>query len=49
MQYLSLIFGCLLSILIIYYLKNLETIGCKCALNYKRDYIFYLELLQGFR
>ena len=41
MQYISLIFGCLISILIIYYLKNLETIGCKCALNYKRDYIFY--------
>jgi hypothetical protein len=41
MQYLSLIFGCLLSILIIYYLKNLETIGCKCALNFKHDYIFY--------
>jgi len=41
MQYISLIFGCLLCILIIYYLKNLETIGCKCALNFKHDYIFY--------
>jgi hypothetical protein len=41
MQYVGLVFGCLLSIVIIYYLKNLETIGCKCALNYKRDYIFY--------
>ena len=25
--------------LILYYLKNLETIGCKCAMNYKRTYI----------
>ena len=24
---------------IIYYLKQLETIGCKCAMNYKRTYI----------
>jgi hypothetical protein len=26
---------------IIYYLKRLETIGCKCALNFKHHYIFY--------
>ena len=26
---------------IIYYLKRLETIGCKCALNFKHDYILY--------
>jgi len=26
---------------IIYYLKRLETIGCKCALNFKHDYIMY--------
>jgi hypothetical protein len=41
MQYVGLVAGCILSILIIYYLKNLETIGCKCALNFKHDYIFY--------
>lgn len=41
MQYLGLVFGCMLCIVIIYYLKNLETIGCKCALNFKHDYIFY--------
>jgi hypothetical protein len=37
---LSLIIGCVISVLIIYYLKNLETIGCKCALNFKHQYIF---------
>ena len=40
MPSISLIIGCLVSIIIIYYLKNLETIGCKCALNFKHDYIF---------
>lgn len=40
MSSISLIIGCLFSILIIYYLKNLETIGCKCALNFKHHYIF---------
>lgn len=29
---------------IIYYLKNLETIGCKCAMNYKRSYIMYYTI-----
>jgi hypothetical protein len=28
-----------LAILIIYYLKRLETINCNCALNFKRNYI----------
>jgi hypothetical protein len=28
-----------LAILIIYYLKRLETIKCNCALNFKRNYI----------
>jgi hypothetical protein len=37
---LTLIIGCVISGLIIYYLKNLETIGCKCALNFKHQYIF---------
>ena len=39
------------AILIIYYLKNLETIGCKCALNFKHDYILYFTsfvILFGF-
>ena len=25
---------------ILYYLQNLERIGCICAMNYKRDYIY---------
>ena len=41
MQYVGLVFGCILCMIIIYYLKNLENIGCKCALNFKHDYIFY--------
>lgn len=30
--------------LILYYLKHLETIGCKCAMNYKRTYIMYFHI-----
>ena len=30
--------------LIIYYLKHLETIGCKCAMNYKRTYIMSYQI-----
>ena len=30
--------------LILYYLKNLETIGCKCAMNYKRTYIMFYAI-----
>ena len=33
-----------LSGLILYYLKNLETIGCKCAMNYKRTYIMFYTI-----
>jgi len=43
--------SCFFSILIIYYLKNLENIGCKCALNFKHDYILYFTsfvILFGF-
>jgi hypothetical protein len=29
---------------IIYYLKQLETIGCKCSMNYKRTYIMYYHI-----
>jgi hypothetical protein len=29
---------------IVYYLKNLETIGCKCAMNYKRTYIMSFHI-----
>ncbi len=42
---ISLIIGCVISVLIIYYLKNLETIGCKCALNFKHHYIFYFTCI----
>jgi hypothetical protein len=45
MPSISLIIGCLFSILIIYYLKNLETIGCKCALNFKHDFIFIFSCI----
>ena len=34
----------IVSSLILYYLKQLENIGCKCALNFKHDYIFYFTL-----
>ena len=33
---------------IIYYLKRLETIGCKCALNFKHDYILYFTCIMLF-
>ena len=29
---------------IVYYLKHLETIGCKCAMNYKRTYIMSFHI-----
>jgi hypothetical protein len=38
MQFLPLI-GVVLSSLIIYYVINLEKIGCQCAMGYKRTYI----------
>lgn len=37
--------GITLSSLIIYYLNNLKTIGCECALNFKRDYIMYYSMV----
>lgn len=37
--------GITLSSLIIYYLNNLKTIGCECALNFKRDYIMYYSIV----
>ena len=37
--------GVTLSSLIIYYLNNLKTIGCECALNFKRDYIMYYSIV----
>ena len=37
--------GVTLSSLIIYYLNNLKTIGCECALNFKRDYIMYYSMV----
>jgi len=38
MHFLPLV-GIVLSSLIIYYVTNLETIGCECAMGYKRTYI----------
>ena len=38
MKFLPLI-GIVLSSLIIYYVTNLEKIGCECAMGYKRTYI----------
>jgi hypothetical protein len=28
----------------LYYLKHLETIGCKCSMNYKRTYIMFYHI-----
>jgi len=36
----SLLIGMSLQACIIYYLNNLQTIGCECALNSKRTFIF---------
>jgi hypothetical protein len=33
---------------IIYYLNNLSTIGCECAINYKRHYIFAFTIFSLF-
>jgi hypothetical protein len=41
-------FTVIISSCIIYYLKHLEEIGCKCALNYKRDYILYFTVINLF-
>ena len=41
-------FNVIISSCIIYYLKQLETIGCKCALNFKHDYIFYFTCINLF-
>jgi hypothetical protein len=39
LSYGMLTISIFLAILIIYYLKRLETINCNCALNFKRNYI----------
>jgi hypothetical protein len=36
--------GIIVAGLSLYYLKNLETIGCKCAMNYKRTYIMSFHI-----
>lgn len=41
-------FTVIISLCIIYYLRHLEEIGCKCALNYKRDYILYFTCINLF-
>ena len=42
---IAFVFNVVISSCIIYYLKRLETIGCKCALNFKHDYIFYFTCI----
>ena len=37
-------FSMILTGSIVYYLKHLETIGCKCAMNYKRTYIMSFHI-----
>ena len=44
----SFTFTVIISSCIIYYLRHLEQIGCKCALNYKRDYILYFTCISLF-
>ena len=46
---IAFVFNVVISSCIIYYLKRLETIGCKCALNFKHDYIFYFTLNINFK
>jgi hypothetical protein len=43
-----IVIGVILSSLIIYYLKNLETIGCACAMDYKRTYIMSYHIFSIF-
>ena len=43
-----IVIGVILSSLIIYYLKNLETIGCACAMDYKRTYIMAYHIFSIF-
>jgi hypothetical protein len=45
LNYVLLVFNIIVFSFIIYYLKQLETIGCKCALNFKHDYIFYFTII----
>jgi hypothetical protein len=41
LKYVSFVLGVIISCTIIYYLKNLEAIDCRCALNFKHNYILY--------
>ena len=43
-QHIPLLFAMVFEGLVIYYLNNLNTIGCKCAMNYKRTYILYYSI-----
>jgi hypothetical protein len=45
MMIVAFVFNIIVSSLIIYYLNRLQQIGCKCALNFKRDYIFYFTCI----
>jgi len=41
----AFVFNIIVSSCIIYYLNRLQQIGCKCALNFKHDYIFYFTCI----
>jgi hypothetical protein len=45
LKYFMFLISVIVSSLILYYLKQLENIGCKCALNFKHDYIFYFTIV----
>lgn len=45
LKYFMFLFSAIVSSLILYYLKQLENIGCKCSLNFKHDYIFYFTIV----
>ena len=44
----AFVFNVIIASCIIYYLKRLETINCKCALNFKHQYIFYFTCINLF-
>jgi hypothetical protein len=44
----AFVFNVIVASCIIYYLKRLETISCKCALNFKHQYIFYFTCINLF-
>ena len=45
MRQITSIIGLIFSGLIIYYLNNLEKIGCSCAITPQRNYIYYYTIV----